>query len=348
MTLRIGTVCYACDQGLAHLAKWFYDAGVITDVMVFRHPHRRSPRLREWYPPDTHELVRRPFTLNDKRVDEFLGKVDAVLFFETPFDWSFVDLCRRCGVKTVMMPMYEWWPVNAPAKFDLFLCPSLLDLDYFPADKGYNSVFLPVPADPSRWGARYTALNFVHNAGHVGSRNHKGTEEVMAALRYVRSPINMTIRCQDAHSMARLMLSVPEAAKDGRVRFEVGGTPYDKLFSTGDVYVAPEKYNGLSLPLQEACQAGMLVMASNRFPANTWLPEEPLIPWSRQHLVRVGPQYNEITESIITPQAVAQKIDEWYGKDILAFSNMGREWAKANSWEVLKPKYLEVVGNLVN
>ena len=41
--MTIGTVCYATDQGLAHLAKDFRDAGVIQEALVFRHPSGRRP-----------------------------------------------------------------------------------------------------------------------------------------------------------------------------------------------------------------------------------------------------------------------------------------------------------------
>jgi hypothetical protein len=96
--------------------------------------------------------------------------VDIVLFFETPFDWSFAQLCRDRGVKTALMPMYEWHLERPPTKFDLYINPSALDQRYFP-----YGTFIPVPAVSGIWNQRVTAQRFVHNSGHIGSRNHKGT-----------------------------------------------------------------------------------------------------------------------------------------------------------------------------
>jgi hypothetical protein len=324
--MRVGTVCYATDQGLGMLAKDFYEAGIITDVLIWKHPsYLNHP---EWYPPGTPVLNSRPF--RGSAVNEFLKNVDVVLFFETPFDWDFLRVCRERNVRTAIMPMYEWYLRNPPEKPDKFLCPSLLDVNYFP-----GSPFLTVPADSSTWRLRTRAQRFLHNAGHIGHRNHKGTEELIKAIPLLRPEIKLTIRCQSdrIHSLLK--------GRDfSNVEIFTGDCPRKDLFKDYDVYVAPEKFNGLSLPLQEAYASGMMVMGSDRFPMNTWLPEAALIPVSSYHRANIG-GHNFFDEAEVNPAVIAGHMNEWYDRDISTFSLYGKKWAEEHSWEVMKPKFLE-------
>lgn len=331
--MRVGSLVYATNQGLGILAKSFYDAGIITDVIVIRHKHHRT--YPEWYPnrfnmvdigrvQKTDELAR---FCSGQRFDRPL---DAMLFFETPFNWHLIPLCRKYGVKTFLMPMYECTPKVLPFQPDRFICPSLLDLRYFPIER---STFIPVPVNV-KWRQRYKAEVFVHNAGHGGLKSRNGTGELLDAWKHVKSPAKLILRSQKP-----LQWSVD----DPRIEVRVGTVPYEKLYEEGDVFIFPEKFNGLSLPLQEAKAAGMLVMATDRFPNNTYLPIEPLIPVTGYVRSSIGPAYKEFDEAIVSPKLIAAKVDQWYGKDIADYSILGKAWAETMSWEVLKPKYREAL-----
>lgn len=338
--MRVGSIVYATNQGLGHLAKSFYDAGIIQDVLIFRHPHGEAekPTQTGWYPPGT-PVVNRPF--RGEVFERFLDDLDIVLFFETPFDWQYVNRCKERGVKTAIMPMYEWFLQKPPATFDLFLNPSLLDQEYFP-----QGVFIPVPVeDHIQWNLRKTARSFLHNAGNIGSRNHKGTQELLAAMEFVESPIELTIRCQNRSGLHRLIESVPSCKDDNRIVFIDYEIPRENLFHKDfDVYIAPEKYNGLSLPLQEAYASGMPVMTTDRFPTNTWLPREFLIPVTTTRRVQVAGGHLEIEESVVSPKIIARKIDEIYGQDIQWASESGDAFRQERSWAVLGPKYKAALG----
>jgi glycosyltransferase involved in cell wall biosynthesis len=111
------------------------------------------------------------------------------------------------------------------------------------------------------------------------------------------------------------------------VTFEYGDLPYTSLWDDHDVLVAPEKFNGLSLPLQEGLAAGMVVVTSDRYPHNTWLPREYLVPVLKYQKARVNPSYMEFDEAIIEPMAIAETMDRLYGKDISGYSEVARNWA---------------------
>lgn len=354
--MKVGSLVFATDQGLGILAKSFFDAGVVTDVMVVKHG-RRSER-EDWYPNSF-----RVTNLNDpaqlQRMADFCKSVDVMLFFETPFVWPLLDKCRSYRVPTVLMPMYECMPKMLPSHPDMFLCPSLLDYSYYPGDKFHHqekdgrevytkSVHIPVPVE-QHWYQRDRAEVFAHNSGHGGLKGRNGTREFLEAIPLVKSDARFVLRTQDRYHLDERLIA---GAGDRLAVY--GAVARDQLYLE-DVFVFPEKFNGLSLPLQEARAAGMLVMATDRFPMNMWLPISvptgdeilnPLISISGSCTSNVSPRCNDFEEAIIDPRDIAAKIDEWYGRDISVYSLQGREWAKENSWEVLKPKYLSVLEEL--
>lgn len=314
-SFRVGTICYATNQGLGILAKSFYDNGVIQEVLV--QPHSRYENNYNWYPNRV------------KNADELLSKIDTLLLFETPFDWKIIPKARELGIKTILMPMYECTTYPLPYSPDLLLCPSELDFDHY-ARVGERSLSLiTVPVDV-RWKLRERARVFVHNAGNGGLGMRNGTPELIEAMKYVKSPIKLIIRTQ-THNFK---------CDDPRVEIRKGTIPYDELWNEGDVFIFPEKFNGLSLPLQEAYASGMLVMCGDRFPMNTWLPKDPLIPVKGYKREKISVEFDS---AIYDPEDIARTIDLWYDKDIIKYSEMGKSWGEANSWSNLKEEYIKYV-----
>lgn len=332
MSFRIGSLVYATWQGLGILAKSFFDAGVVTDVMVIW--HGRHHTHDEWYlgAPQVGDL-RSP--AQRRQMVEFCKSMDRMLYFETPFDWTLLDECRRAGVKTFLMPMFECMPAKLPSQPDHFINPSLLDQQYYP-----HGMFVPIPVEGIPWRQRTKAEVFVHNAGHGGLKGRNGTAEVVDAFNdHVKSEAKLLLRAQDSSTCSRKFLN-PD-----KISCQFGTIHYENLWTEGDVFLFPEKFNGLSLPLQEARAAGMLVMCGDRFPMNTWLPRECLIPVKEYRQNKIGPPYNTFEEAQFDPRMIAAVVDEWYGRDIEEYSRQGKEWAESMSWATLKPRYLEVLAS---
>ena len=305
---RVGTICLATDQGLGYLVKSFYDHGVIQEVLIHKHSSRKNHY--EWYPKAS------------QSEEELLSKIDVLLLFETAWDWKVIVRAREKGIKTVLIPMYECTKNPLPYQPDVIISPSLLDKQYFP-----DSIFVPIPVEvPHR--IRHKAEIFVHNAGNGGLGGRNGTKELLEALQYVKSPIKLIVRSQ---------IPIKETI-DPRVEYRVG--TFDDIWSEGDVFVFPEKFNGLSLPMQEAFASGMAIMGGDRFPINTWLPKEILIPVDGYHKERIAVEF-ECAE--YDPKKIAKTIDEWYGKDITELSLKGKEFAEQNSWDTLIPIYMNIL-----
>jgi hypothetical protein len=297
---KVGAVVLATDQGLGYLAKSYFDHGLIDYVYI--HPHSSRTNHYEWYPAER--------TLSEP-ADLF--KCDTIVFFEEPFHWKLIPQARERGITTVLMVMYECTRNPLPYVPDVILCPSSLDLQYYPDGK-LHTVPVEVP-----WRQRNRAHTFVHNAGNGGLGGRNGTREVIEAWKHVQSPAKLILRSQ-----------IPVEADDPRIEVRVG--QFDDIWDEGDVFIFPEKFNGLSLPLQEAYASGMLVMAGDRFPINTWLPKEPLIPVEEYVKDRISVEFESARYN---PLVIGRKIDEWYGKDISEYSRRGKEWAESNTWKVV-------------
>lgn len=367
--MRCGSICYATSRGLGHLARDFHRHGLITEVFVMEHPSVPSNRA-DWYPGAPYTELRRP---DVHAMHEFCRGMDAVVFFETPFHWPLLQTLRG-KVRTFLVTMYECTP-RYHVRPDVYLCPSVLDLDVFadhgeeieaardigpghvvgstlntlwkdrPGRDGARAVWVQLPVEYP-WRLRERAEHFVHNGGYLGVRTRQGgvqregTTTLIEAMRHVKSPIRLTIRVQENVSPAHQRL----CAEDPRVQYVPETVPYTELYATGDVCVGAQRWNGCSLPLQEAFASGMLVMNTDRYPMNTWLPNEPLVPvrsWLKNS--SIGGSYLEFDEADVHPEDLAAKIDEWYGRDVSALSRRGLEWAKKNSWEVLLPKWKKVL-----
>ncbi len=336
--MRVGTTCYATEQGLGVLARDFVRNGVVTDPWVLKHSHR--PNRLEWY-PGRPVLDTRLRSLQ-RDYPKLIRDVDAVLFFETPFWWPVIPYCRSKGVKTILMVMYECTPEELPngCTPDLVLTPSALDQRYFP-----TGTRVTVPADPNLWRPRAdTITTFVHNAGHGGLRGRNGTAELVEAWPMVSRDAKLILRSQER---------VPKEwasslAACGNVRVMEGSFPHSELYREGECFVFPEKFNGLSLPLQEAFAAGMVVAATDRHPNREWLPRGPLIPSREAHRARVSPRMYEFDEAVVRPQDIAATLNALYGQPTAEYAVAGKEWGKANSWEVWGPKYRQILEQLVS
>ena len=362
-TLRVGSPVYATSQGLGYLAKSFFDAGIITNPLVVRHSSRTNHL--EWYNSVPHSFCdpSNPGLLR-RQLQALCRRIDVLLVFETPFDWSIIPYCKGIGVKTVITPMYECTPKDQlnhpythPQQPDLILNPSDLDQQYFP--QGIRC-HIPVESDViNGYRERTTLTTFVHNAGHGGLKGRNGTAEVLRAWNYVRSPARLIIRSQKALPgvpSSRTEVFCPGGprgtAADPRhgqtIEYKIGSVSRHELYAEGDCLLFPEKFNGLSLPLQEAYASGMLVMATNRFPNSNWLPDEPLIPVKEYVQEQVSGRCYSFKSAVIDPEVLASHIDRWYGRDITAYSKAGLEFARNHSWDTLRPWYLKILTDLVS
>ena len=334
--MRVGTIGYATESGLGLLIQDFYKNKVITDILI--QTHNSFSNHFEWYPGA--DVLQSPIghlsSAEKSIVDAFIGKIDALFLFESYWHPEVIDLALQYKKPIILMPMYEWSPGPIPA--NLFITPSLLDHQYY--EELYPKARveqLNVPVNSNIvWRQRSHAHKFIHNAGNGSSNDRNGTLDLIRAMDYVKSPINLEIRAQ--------ALNLPEVLSSN-ISIVNKTLPFDQLWSSGDVFIFVERFAGLSMPLQEAFASGMAIIAGDRFPLNQWLPVNLLVKpighetLSFNGLPTISSQYDV--------KQIAAMIDRVASMDLTPYSIAGQSWAVQNSWKELRPKYLKLIESLI-
>lgn len=338
----VGSICLASNQGLGYLARDFYRNGLIQEVLVQEHISKEN--YPSWFDKNDVDIPTStnwpyckslPFEYLEK-VSSFLDRIDLLIYFETPFYFQISEMARIKGVKILFFPMYEITPY--PVYADAFVTCSDLDRDYYnrlyPSIKNYR-MNIPVPSELS-WKKRGVVKTFIHNAGNGGTYGRNGTKELIRAIELVKSPIKLIVRCQSGNY----------DTNDSRVEVVNENVDFKDLWKEGDVFVFPEKFNGLSLPIQEAFASGLGIMCGKRFPMVNWLPNDIMIPVDDYEIRSITNV--KFKSAIYSEKNIANTIDLWYNKDISEMSLLGKKWGEENSWENLKPKYLQLFEEVIS
>jgi len=332
-TFRCGIIARIDNGGLANLTYDFWrHITEITKSLTILSGRPYQDLLR--YPE---QVICEGFPTLEQ-IDEFLKDIDIVLAFETPYNWNVFSMAKERGIKTVLIPNYEWTEENPPIHPDLYLCPSLLERDiykYYPT----KSEYLPVPIDRKMFPFRLRtkAETFVFNNGHGGTKGRNGLIALLKAIPLVKSDVEFTINSQ---------VPIPEI-KDDRVFVNIEGVKNRAdLFKEGDVLLLPRKFGALSLPTWEAISSGMPVLSTDVYPFNAILPKEWFFKPERIEKMQTASVNRVIDVAIVDPKKIAEKIDEWANKNISKESKKAEKIADKISWENMKSKYIKLFEKL--
>jgi len=330
---KIGIIARIDNGGLANLTYDFWKhIHEITKalVIVSNSPYQDFKRYPE-------QIICQGFPTLEQ-IEEFLKDIDIVLAFETPYNWNVISMAKERGIKTILMPMYEWTEENPPIEPDLYLCPSLLERDiykYYPT----KSEHLPVPVDRKMFPfkLRTKAKTFLFNNGHGGSKGRNGLKELLKAIPLVKSDVKFIIRSQ-----------VPiQEITDKRVDVRIGETKREDLFKEGDVFIFPRKFGGLQIPTWESLSSGLPVLSTDLYPFNEILPKNWFFKANRIEKTQTASVNRIIDVAIVDPKKIAEKIDEWANKNITKESKKANEIAKKISWESMHDKYINIFTDLI-
>jgi glycosyltransferase involved in cell wall biosynthesis len=337
--MRIGLIARADSRGLGVQTKSFHDAMQPTKTMVVDCPSAQPlPLRRDWYPNAM--WVKGLPTAADFRV--WLDGLDVIYTAETGYSRALWSEAERAGVKTVLHANYEF--LDHSDQPSLWAAPSMWHFDEFPEPR----LFLPVPIDLSKFPARpprSKAARFLHIIGRPAVHDRNGTADLLDALTYVRSPITLTITCQDEHYVSGLLASrrIPRHI-DLDVR--TGDTKhYTDLYADQDVLVLPRRFGGLCLPCNEAIGAGMPVVMPDISPNNAWLPADWLVPAEKCGEFRAKTRVEFFSAD---PRELAERIDRFAGDPAFfaASQDTARRMAKELSWDNQRPVYQRVFEEL--
>jgi len=330
--LRIGIVARVDSGGLANLTyDWWRNVPEITKslTIISEAPYQNITRYPE-------QVVCENFPTLEQ-IDLFLKDIDVVMAFETPYNWNVFSMAKDRGIKTVLIPMYEWTEEKPPIEPDLYLCPSLMEKDiykFYPTKSEY--IQNPIDRKIFKFKQRKKANTFVFNNGHGGVGGRNGIVAISQAIPLVKSDIKFLIHSQ---------VPIPEIT-DPRATIKLGDAKKRQELFEGDVLLLPRMFGGLSLPTWEALSCGMPVLSTNLYPFNALLPKEWFFNPSMSKKIRTASANREIDCAYIDPQVLANKIDEWAGRDITEDSKKANEIAEQFSWETNKEKIIQCLKSL--
>lgn len=322
MNLKIGIIGRADNCGLGILTQEFYEHLKPTKTILLF--NKRYKYYLDRF-PEGECISKKEFS--DEKVKEFLTGLDLVLAFESPYNWNTFDIAREMGVKSVLIPMYEYLKVDTP-KPDLYICPSLLDYDIIEG----NKVFLNIPVNREKLIRRkpFKVKTFLFNVGHGGKHDRNLTQMVISAMKLVKSDVKLLVNTQTN--------IVYEESPKVELNFK-DEYNYQDLYNRGDVFLFPQRFCGLSMPIQEAMAIGLPVVTTDIYPLNVYIPQKLLVKTLKMPSIRVKRLIDTYTT---TKEDIAIKIDEMAQmstEELGKYSDLMYEYAKSISWEKMLPKY---------
>lgn len=276
--------------------------------------------------------------VKDPLIEEFLDSVDVVFTCETPYNYWLFERAREKGVKTVLQLMFEFLDYSIDSNLpmpDLFLAPSMWHWDDLKSQLGDLVSYAPVPVDRELFPfKRRTFLDKVlHTAGTAAQPDRNGTLIAIEAMKYVKSPVRMTLRSQ-----ANLRAKTPANVD------HIVGRPRDasSLYSDEDVFLMPRRFGGLCLPIKEALSCGMPVLMPACDPQTTWLPEP--LTFSAKPVDTLQTR-NKLTLYDSDPVEIASKIDWLVGSpnDVIYYSDWADYYSESVSWDKMLKTYQELI-----
>lgn len=264
---------------------------------------------------------------SDADVLAALSGLKGIIVLERPFHPRLLQLAKQAGLKTVCVPMWEWFSgTQAEWNFcDLFVCPSEFSEKVVRSYGWTNTIRIPFSLDVTRFPGRCIsgpARTFIHNAGLVDADDRKGTRDCIHAFRKVlRKDVRLIVRLQKESELPEI---------DSRIKVLVDhiANPAD-LYAEGDVAIQPSKLEGIGFMVLEPLCTGLPVITLDYPPMNEYVRDKAFLvrkrwfkrrafasQWNRQAHLRL-PDLNDL----------ARKIEWCATMDMTKASAANREYA---------------------
>lgn len=328
--MRLGLIARRDNTGLGYQTRDYYTHLKPHKTMVIDlSGYNGNPQNLDWY-PDCPVVTGFP---NKLQLQAFLSDVDVVLTAETPYNYELYDLAKQMGVRVANVINWEFFDHYAKPELpkpDIIIMPSMWhyeEAEAYGLLHNIKVVYLHHPVDrtaiPYR---RRTTGKLFHIAGKPAAHDRNGTADALQAFPDIR------VTTQD-ESYAR---QLRRQYRQSDIRANIA---YNELFTMGDILIFPRRYGGNCLPLNEALASGIPVIMPDIMPNSYLLPKEWVVPATIKD--RFTPRTMvDIYQSDI--YALRERA-KWVQDNIAAESHKANILADFISWEVMLPKWQEVL-----
>lgn len=337
--MRLGIVGRCEARGLGHQTLAVAEA-LHPDRVLLVEPRPASwPQNRQWWAgSNVTDVAWKQGKLPEGTIRRWLEGLTVVYTAEAVYDKRFPFWAAEAGCALVRHANPEQLAPEELIAGDptVWWSATPWRLEHMPT--GTRVVPMPVGFAPFASGANGYAgpARFMHSAGHHAQEDRAGTSLLAQAVRRLHRPCRVTVYSQDR----RLNIAFKAKAEGVDVRVREGGVDdrWDQ-YRDQDVLVLPRRYGGLSLPSQEALAAGLALVMTDCPPNGIW--PGPKVPVRRRWWVQMRCGQVEIHDA--DPAALADimtrlardrdEVEKWQAES--------RAWAEANSWEALRPLWLD-------
>jgi hypothetical protein len=337
--VRAGVIVRAEARGLGIQTRAVADA-LPADRVLYVEPQPASwPQHSELFAHHKvmHVFWRRGQLHPEREVRRWLKGLDVVYTAESAYDPRLPVWCSAAGCALVRHANPEQLAPDEVDGYTTWWSATPWRLEHMPA----GTRVVPMPVDrPAEFDPGFDEprrpVRFVHSMGHFAQDDRAGTQIVAHAVKLLRSPCQLVVFCQDRRPQSPFKV----AGKGVEVVVRAGGVAdrWDQ-FRGADVLVLPRRYGGLSLPSQEAMAAGLALVMPDVSPNEVW--PGPKIPtrraWSSR--MRCGPVDLHDADPVGLAEIMARLVEDRAELD--KWKAESRAWAEANTWEALRPLWLD-------
>lgn len=285
----------------------------------------------------------------ERAVRRALDGLQGIIFFEHPW-WNpaLLPVARRMAIRTVCVPMWEWFRGEHDAWLDcdLFACPTRLTLKVVRAYGWRNAVYLPWCLDIAALAhrpVRGSARVFLHNAGLVDHDDRKGTRDTIRAFASLNRP--------DLRLIVNIQRRVDLPALPSNIDIRVGDiSNHADLYREGDVAIQPSKMEGIGFMVVEPVCCGLPVITTNHPPMNEFVRQSAMLvsaSWLRRRAY-AGNWVKHAELALPKLRSLARTIASCADQDMESVSSENRRWAeKTFSPERVRTQWERRLGHVV-
>lgn len=365
--MRIGFWGCLNQSGVGYVGKNLVEGLEIQHVAIVPNKHKGF-RL-DWVKGRDYTLLNIPVYTKEE-VADWLGrtKPDVVLIVETPYTPHLGEECKKRGIKTVNVSMWEGADDRLLKNFDYHVAKFLWERKHLIEVMKYKVLDLVLPVEIHRFKFKKRMgkpKNWLHVAGYGGFWGRKNVELTIRAfarsnaygLLFVKSQVEKSAYSQKFHAKSKSLLELAEELDDDRIVIQINnrkGENYELYSDEVDVSIQPSRVEGYGLNIIEPMMCGIPVITTGAPPMNCWSFKPYLVKCKYEtigkvrndlvhgHNVHFGLRYATIKENVLVA-----KINEIADRDIKEDSEKARARMEAMSWEKLRDKWMKTLQKVV-
>jgi len=304
-------------------------------------------------------------------ITDWLDKTrpELVLVVETPYTPYLGEECKKRGIKTVNVAMWEGADNRLLKDFDYHVAKFDWEKEHLEKVMGYKTLDLTLPTEIHKFKFKKRTGKprvWLHVAGYGGFWGRKNTELTMRAFAQskafgtliVRAQLDDCAYSQMFHSKSRKLTDIAEELGDDRIVLEIGnktGENYELYDDSIDVSIQPSRIEGYGLNIIEPMMMGIPAITTDAEPMSCWGFKPYLV---KTDFVTIGKKRFDKDRGEFTHQGVrfadlkekdlTDTINLIADRDIGDDSEKARTRMEAMGWDKQRDKWIDALEGVIH